>query len=66
MDELRSRFAAARTEDERRELALAIQRRNYEQVMYVPLGGYSKFKGYNAKFADMVDAPIPLFWTSPK
>lgn len=66
MDELRSRFAAARTEDERRELAQAIQRRNYEQVMYVPLGGYSKFKGYNAKFADMVDAPIPLFWTSPK
>ncbi|WP_139208576.1 ABC transporter substrate-binding protein [Achromobacter sp. NFACC18-2] len=66
MDSLRNRFAAARSEDERRELALAIQRRNYEQVMYVPLGGYSKFKGYNAKFADLVDAPIPLFWTSPK
>jgi peptide/nickel transport system substrate-binding protein len=34
--------------------------------MYVPLGGYSKFKGYDAKFADLVDAPIPLFWTSAK
>lgn len=66
MDALRTRFAAARTEAERRDIATAIQRRNYEQVMYVPLGGYSKFKGYDAKFADLVDAPIPLFWTSAK
>lgn len=66
MDALRTRFAAARTEAERRDIANAIQRRNYEQVMYVPLGGYSKFKGYDAKFADLVDAPIPLFWTSAK
>ena len=66
MERLRDKFALARTEDARREVAAAIQRRNYEQVIYVPLGGYSKFKGYDAKFADMVDAPIPLFWTSPK
>lgn len=66
MERLRDQFALARTEDARREVAAAIQRRNYEQVIYVPLGGYSKFKGYDAKFADMVDAPIPLFWTSPK
>jgi peptide/nickel transport system substrate-binding protein len=66
MEKLRDRYATAQTEEEKRDIAAAIQRRNYEQVIYVPLGGYSKFKGYDAKFADMVDAPIPLFWTSPK
>lgn len=66
MDVLRARYAAAGSEAERRDIANAIQRRSYEQVMFVPLGGYSKFKGYNAKFADLVNAPIPLFWTSAK
>ncbi|WP_233236807.1 ABC transporter substrate-binding protein [Bordetella sp. LUAb4] len=62
MEDLRNRFAATSDEAERKKLALEIQRHAYAQVMYVPLGGYSKFKGYDAKFADMVDAPIPLFW----
>lgn len=66
MEKLRDRFAVAQTEEEKREIAAAIQRYSYEKVIFVPLGGYSKFKGYDAKFADMVDAPIPLFWTSPK
>ena len=33
MERLRDQFALARTEDARREVAAAIQRRNYEQVI---------------------------------
>ena len=66
MERLRDQYAGAQTEDDKRAIAAAIQRRSYDQVTFVPLGGYSKFKGYDAKFADLVDAPIPLFWTSPK
>lgn len=66
MEKLRDQYAGAQTEDDKRAIAAAIQRRSYDQVTFVPLGGYSKFKGYDAKFADLVDAPIPLFWTSPK
>jgi len=63
MEDLCNRFAATSDEAERKQLALEIQRRSYAQVMFVPLGGYSKFKGYDAKFANMVDAPVPLFWS---
>ena len=46
----------------RKRIATEIQQRAYEQVMFVPLGGYSEFKAYDAKFKDMVAAPLPLFW----
>jgi len=66
MEKLRDQFAAEGDFEARKAIAEAIQTRGYEQVIYVPLGGYEKFKGYNAKFADMVDAQLPLFWTSGK
>ena len=66
MEKLRDQFAAEGDFDKRRAIAEAIQKRGYDQVIFVPLGGYEKFKGYNAKFVDMVDAQLPLFWTSGK
>ena len=63
METLRDQFAAEGDTAKRKQIAVAIQKLNYEQVFFIPLGAYSKAKGYNsAKFGTLVDAPIPLFW----
>jgi len=67
MESLRDRFAAESDVAKRKEIAAAIQKLSYEQVFFIPLGAYSKAKGYNtAKFGTLVDAPIPLFWLGQK
>lgn len=67
MEALRDRFAAESDTAKRKEIAVAIQKLSYEQVFFIPLGAYSKAKGYNAaKFGSLVDAPIPLFWKGSK
>lgn len=67
MEALRDRFAAEGDAATRKQIAAAIQKLSYEQVFFVPLGAYSKAKGYNAaKFGALVDAPIPLFWKGTK
>ncbi|MNW13026.1 hypothetical protein D3C71_2108650 [compost metagenome] len=63
MERLRDQFAETGDAARRKEVALAIQKLNYEQVFFIPLGTYSKMKGYNpAKLGRMTDAQIPLFW----
>ena len=63
MERLRDQFAETGDAARRKEIALAIQKLNYEQVFFIPLGTYSKMKGYNpAKLGRMTDAQIPLFW----
>ncbi len=63
MERLRDQFAETNDAARRKEIALAIQKLNYDQVFFIPLGTYSKMKGYNpAKLGRMTDAQIPLFW----
>lgn len=62
IQQLRAEFEAVSGLDEQKRVATQIQQRAYEQVMFVPLGGYSEFKAYDAKFQGMVQAPLPLFW----
>lgn len=63
MEALRDQFAETSDADRRKEIAFAIQKLNYDQVFFIPLGTYSKMKGYNAaKLGRMTDAQIPLFW----
>lgn len=64
MEKLRDQFAAEADAGKRRQLAASIQKLSYEQVFFVPLGGYSKYKGYGKRLANMVDAPLPLFWAA--
>lgn len=66
MEALRDQFAEESDPTKKKILAAAIQKLSYDQVFFVPLGGYSKFKGYDGKFANMVDAPLPLFWAGGK
>lgn len=59
---LRAEFESVSGLEAQKRVAAEIQRRAYEQVMFVPLGGYSEFKAYDKKFDGMVPAPLPLFW----
>jgi peptide/nickel transport system substrate-binding protein len=62
MESLRDQFATESDKAKKMAIATEIQKLNYDQVLFVPLGGFSKFKGYDAKMANMVEAPLPLFW----
>jgi peptide/nickel transport system substrate-binding protein len=62
MEALRDQFAEESDIEKKKTLAVAMQKLNYQEVFYIPLGGYSKYKGSRGKLVDMVDAPIPLFW----
>jgi peptide/nickel transport system substrate-binding protein len=66
MESLRDQFATESDRAKKMAIATDIQKLNYEEVFYVPLGGFSKFKGYNAKMANMVEAPLPLFWQAKR
>lgn len=67
MEQLRGQFAEESDTAKKKQIAAAIQKLNYEQVLFVPLGSFSMFKGYNpAKLAGMTDAMIPLFWAGKK
>lgn len=67
MEKLRGQFAEESDVAKKKQIAVAIQKLNYEQVLFVPLGSYSKFKAYNpAKLEGMTDALIPLFWSAKK
>lgn len=62
VEKLRAEFETASGLDEQKRIAQALQKRAYEVVTFVPLGGYSEFKAYDGKFKGMVHAPMPLFW----
>lgn len=64
MEKLRDEFAQESDAGKRKQLATSIQKLSYDQVFFVPLGGYSKYKGYSKRMAGMVDAPLPLFWSA--
>jgi len=65
MERLRDSFAAESDMARKKQIATQVQKLNYDEVFYIPLGGFSKIKAYNAKMAGMVDAPLPLFWAGP-
>lgn len=64
MEGLRDQFATETDPARRADIAKAIQKRSYEQVMYVPLGEVIEFKAYTSKIGKLVDAQLPLFWSS--
>ncbi|GJG96732.1 ABC transporter substrate-binding protein [Cupriavidus pauculus] len=67
MEKLRDQFSDEVDAAKKKQTALAIQKLNYDQVFFIPLGAYSKAKGYNAaKLGSMTDAQIPLFWSGKK
>jgi peptide/nickel transport system substrate-binding protein len=64
MEGLRDQFASEPDAAKRAQIAQAIQKRAYEQVFYVPLGEVIEYKAFDAKMGKLVDAQLPLFWSS--
>jgi peptide/nickel transport system substrate-binding protein len=67
MEELRDAFVRAKSVDEQKEIAAEIQARNYDQVIYIPLGQYKTVSVWRKEVSGMLVAPAPpIFWNVEK
>jgi len=67
MEELRDAFVRAKSLDEQKEIATEIQARNYDQVIYIPLGQYKTVSVWRKEISGMLVAPAPpIFWNVEK
>ncbi|MFC3694075.1 ABC transporter substrate-binding protein [Chenggangzhangella methanolivorans] len=66
LEKMRADFAAAETDDQRKQIAEKVQARVYDQVIYVPLGQYRQPAAWRASVSGVVKAPIPVFWNMEK
>jgi peptide/nickel transport system substrate-binding protein len=62
IETMRVEFAKAKTEDERKAVAVKIHKHAIEVTNYVPLGQYLTPSGWNKKVTGVLYAPVPLFW----
>lgn len=60
--DLRSKFAEASDEAERKALAEEMQKVAYDLVPMVPLGQASLAQGIAANLEGFIDSPVPFFW----
>jgi peptide/nickel transport system substrate-binding protein len=67
MEELRDAFVRTKSPDEQREIATEIQARNYDQVIYIPLGQYKTVSVWRKEISGMLVALAPpIFWNVEK
>jgi peptide/nickel transport system substrate-binding protein len=67
MEALRDAFARAESPDEQKKIATEIQERNYEQVIYIPLGQYDAPSAWRKELTGLLDGPAtPVFWNIEK
>lgn len=67
IEELRDKFARATSLDEQKKLAEEIQKRVYEQVIYIPLGQFEQPSVWRQSLKGVLDGPAtPVFWNIEK
>ncbi|MBP0617009.1 ABC transporter substrate-binding protein [Jiella mangrovi] len=66
LDEMRVKFAAAESEEERKTIAADIQKHAYEVVNYIPVGEYKIPTTISNKLSGIVKMPVPVFWNVEK
>lgn len=66
MEDLRSQYIDASTEEERKEIASEIQAYALETVNYIPLGQYFMPQARQNNVVDMIQSPVPVFWNIDK
>jgi peptide/nickel transport system substrate-binding protein len=67
MEALRDKFARATSPEERKKLAEEVQKENYDQVIYIPLGQYLAPSAWRKSLSGVLDGPAtPIFWNIDK
>jgi peptide/nickel transport system substrate-binding protein len=67
MEQMRDAFARATSADEQKKLATEIQKENYDQVLYIPLGQYTVPSAWRKSLSGVLDGPAtPIFWNIDK
>ncbi|MEI4472301.1 ABC transporter substrate-binding protein [Frigidibacter sp. MR17.24] len=66
IEELRTAFLSAASEEERLRIASRIQTLSYENGVFAPLGGYRRVTGLGKGVTGAIEAPANLFWNISK
>jgi peptide/nickel transport system substrate-binding protein len=66
LEQFREAYALATTQDERKKIATDMQAYAYDQVIYIPLGQFSRQSAWRTDLKGVVDSPIPIFWNMTK
>jgi peptide/nickel transport system substrate-binding protein len=67
VEQLRDAFARAGTPEEQKKIAADLQKRAYEQVIYIPLGQYLAPSAWSTKLSGVIGGPAtPVFWNIEK
>ncbi|EKF19337.1 ABC transporter substrate-binding protein [Nitratireductor pacificus] len=66
VEALRADFIAADTPEKQKEVAVAIQKHNLDEVLYIPLGEYAVPQARSNKLTNMIPSPVPVFWNIEK
>jgi peptide/nickel transport system substrate-binding protein len=67
IEKLRDAFVRASSADEQKKIAAEIQKQNYEQVIYIPLGQFLIPSAWRKSLTGVLDGPAtPIFWNIDK
>jgi peptide/nickel transport system substrate-binding protein len=66
LEQFREAYALATTADERKKIATDMQAYAYDQVIYIPLGQFSRQSAWRKDLGGVVDSPVPIFWNMTK
>src|ERR1700723_2096865 len=67
MEAMRDAFARASSPEEQKKLADQIQKENYDQAIYIPLGQYLIPSAWRTSLSGVLDGPAtPIFWNIDK
>jgi peptide/nickel transport system substrate-binding protein len=67
MEALRDAFARSASPEEQKKIAADIQKENYDQVIYIPLGQYRVANAWRRSLSGVLDGPAtPIFWNIDK
>ncbi len=67
MEQLRDAFARATSPEEQKKIAAEVQKENYDQVIYIPLGQFSVPSAWRKSLSGILDGPAtPVWWNVDK
>ncbi|HEX5363782.1 MAG TPA: hypothetical protein VFW59_05910, partial [Gallionella sp.] len=66
IEKLRTQFAHASSESERKKITEQLQKLVIDEGVIVPLGQFVIMTAYNKKLTGVLDASLPLFWNIKK